>query len=72
MDTPRDTRPRALRALAFFLILASLGLALLQQKKPVDAIAHLQEAAKLAPGDEKTWLYLGLAADDIQPLKKAA
>lgn len=41
----------------------ALGLALLQQKKPADAVPHLEQATTLNPTAEKGWLYLGLAKD---------
>jgi Flp pilus assembly protein TadD len=41
----------------------ALGLALIQQKKPKDAVAHLVKATVLTPKDEKGWLYLGIARD---------
>jgi Flp pilus assembly protein TadD len=44
----------------------ALGLALLQQRKPRDAIVALEAATTLAPGDEeKAWLYLGVAKDQV-------
>ena len=41
----------------------ALGLALLQQKKAAEALAHLEKATTLAPTSEQGWLYLGLARD---------
>jgi len=41
----------------------ALGLAFLQQKKTAEALPHLEKASELAPGNEKAWLYLGLAKD---------
>lgn len=41
----------------------ALGLALIQQKKPKDAVVHLEKATTLNPKDEKGWLYLGIARD---------
>ena len=43
----------------------ALGLALLQQKQPKDAVAHLEKATTLSPGIDKTWLYLGVAKDQL-------
>jgi tetratricopeptide (TPR) repeat protein len=42
---------------------AALGLALLQQKKPADAAAHLERSTTLLPTVDKTWLLLGVAKD---------
>ncbi|HEY1097376.1 MAG TPA: tetratricopeptide repeat protein [Myxococcota bacterium] len=44
---------------------AALGLAFLQQKKGKEAIAHLELATQLAPKNDKSWLYLGLAKDQL-------
>ena len=41
----------------------ALGLALIQLKKPADAVAHLELATKMRPKNEKAWLYLGIAKD---------
>ena len=43
----------------------ALGLALLQQKQPKDAVPHLEKATTLAPGVDKAWLYLGVAKDQL-------
>jgi tetratricopeptide (TPR) repeat protein len=43
----------------------ALGLALLQQKHPRDAVGHLEKATTLAPGVDKAWLYLGVAKDQL-------
>ena len=47
----------------------AMGLALLQQKKPKDAIPHLEQATTLQPTSEKGWLYLGLAKDQNDDAK---
>lgn len=49
----------------------SLGLALLQLKKPKDAVAHLKIATELEPKDEKSWLLLGLAHDSAEEFAAA-
>ena len=54
------TRARAERA---------LGLALLQQRKGKDAVGHLETSATLDGSVEKTWLYLGLAKDQVGDTK---
>jgi Flp pilus assembly protein TadD len=59
---PRPLKARAEKA---------LGLALLQLKKPKDAVPHLHTATELAPGDEKAWLLLGLAHDAAEQFPEA-
>jgi len=51
--TPKDTARAEL----------ALGLALLQQQKGKDAALHLEKAVAINPGQEKGWLYLGIARD---------
>ncbi len=41
----------------------ALGLALIQLRKPQEAVPHLELAAKMRPQNEKAWLYLGIAKD---------
>src|SRR5688572_32242343 len=41
----------------------ALGLALLQQKKSKDAVAHLAKSVELVSTDEKAWQLLGVAHD---------
>jgi tetratricopeptide (TPR) repeat protein len=43
----------------------ALGLSLLQQKRPKDAVPHLDKATTLAPAVDKAWLYLGVANDQL-------
>lgn len=49
----------------------ALGLALLQMKKPKDAVPHLVKATALNASDEKGWLLLGLAHDAAEQFPEA-
>ena len=50
---------------------AAYGLALLQLKKPKDAVAHLENATKLDPNNEKGWQLLGVAHDAAEQFAEA-
>lgn len=49
----------------------AMGLALLQVKKPKDAVLHLERAVEGNPRDEKSWLLLGLAQDAAEQFADA-